>query len=169
MARTTSAALAGFVVAIGAFGFGCRFEPGKPFSWSSTIRTQFAIGDGEDRQIGYYHFNDPFELSSGDVSLRMNYKADQAAGPLTPSALTLRLSLYDSTFSTMRFQYDLRTEGKMKQAGCCAYKVSFKGKDDGFSAWNVAAGDNLVWSVAPEGGILPNDVAIALRYTYKPN
>lgn len=148
---------------------GCRFEPGKKFSWSSTIETQFDIFAGEDRQIGYYHFNDPFELDSGKVSLKLGYRADQSQGPSTPTGLTWRLRLYDSTFTTMKFQYDLNAAGKMKQSGCCAYKVSFKGSDAGFTGWNVAAGDNLLWSVIPSGGTLPTGVSLGIRYSYTPN
>jgi hypothetical protein len=168
MGRTTWTWVAGVAAAVAMLGLGCKFEPGKKFSWTSTIDTQFSIPDGKDRQIGYYHFNDPFEVNPGSVSLKLGYRADQAAGPLTPSTLTWRLSLYDSTFTTMKFQYDLSTTGKMKQSGCCAYKVSFKGSDD-FPGWNVAAGDNLLWSIVPQGGTLPSGVALGIKYTYTPN
>ena len=151
----------------GAPAIGCQFEPGKKVTWTSTIDTQFGIAAGEDRRIGYWHFDDAFELNPGAVSLKLNYRADQAAGPLTPSTLTWRLSVYDSTLKTVKFQYDLDTAGKMKQSGCCAYKVSFKGGDD-FPGWNVAAGDNLVWSIAPQGGSLPSGVALGIRYAYTP-
>jgi hypothetical protein len=168
MGRTTWKRVAGVVVVALVVAFGCKFEPGKKVTWTSTIDTQFSIGDGEDRAIGYYHFNDAFEVNPGSVSLKLGYRANQTEGPSTPTNLTWRFSVYDSTFATMKFQYDLPVTGKMKQKGCCAYNVSFKGNAD-FPGWNVDAGDNLQWSVLPQGGFLPSGIALGIKYAYTPH
>jgi hypothetical protein len=154
------------VVAVVTLGLGCELAPGKPFSWRSTINTQFPIGDGEDREIGYWHFADPFEFRPGAVSLKMSYRADQTQGPTSPDGLAFRFRVYDPSFTNVKFQYDLDTAGKMKQKGCCAYNVSFKGKDGAFPGWNVEGGDNLVWSVVPTGGTLPSGVGLGINYVY---
>ena len=153
---------------VGMLVLGCKFEPGKRVTWTSTVDTQFSIGDGEDRPIGYWHFEDAFEVNPGSVALKLNYRADRTIAPSSPTGLTWRLSVYDPTFQTMKFQYDLDTTGKMKQSGCCNYKVSFKGSDGAFPGWNVDAGDNLVWSVLPHGGTLPSGVALGINYVYTP-
>ena len=166
MGRKTGMWMIGAAAAVGVLTTSCQFESGKRVTWTSTIDTQFSITSGEDREIGHWHFDDPFEVNPGSVSLKLNYRANQAQGPLTASTLTWRLRVYDSTFSTMKFQYDLDTTGKMKQMGCCAYKVAFKGSDASFPGWNMAASDNLVWSVVPLGGTLPSGVALGIRYAY---
>lgn len=147
-------------------GLGCEITPGKSFTWRSTINTQFNVGDGEDRELGYWHFADSFEFNPGRVSLKLGYRADQSQGPSTPSALTWRFRVYDPTFTNLKFTYDFDTVGKMKQRGCCSYAVSFKGRDDGFPGWNADAGDNLVWSVQPSGGMLPTGVGLSVNYVY---
>lgn len=144
---------------------GCKLDAGKKFTWSSTIDTEYDIGDGEDRQVGYWHFDDPFELTPGNVALKFNYRVNQAGSALAPDTLGLHFRVYDSTFSQMKFEYQIDTAGKMKQAGCCAYKLSFKGADD-FPGWNISAGDNLTWSVLPKGGSLPTGTSLGINYVY---
>src|SRR5262249_29465884 len=156
------------VAALTIGAFACRFLPGKTMSWTSTIETEFPIDVGEDRELGYWHFNDDFQLSPGAVSLKLNYKATQAQGPTSPTGLTWRLRVFDPTFKTVKFQYDLDTTGKMKQQGCCAYRISFKGSDKGFAGWNATAGDSLSWSVVPQGGTLPSGVDLGIKYAYTP-
>lgn len=158
------------VVVVGLLAAGaCRFVPGKPLSWTSTIETQFPIETGEDREIGYWHFDDAFEINPGKVSLKLNYRADQAQGALSPTGITWRLRVFDPSFQTTKFQYDLNTTGKMKQLGCCAYRVSFKGSDPAFAGWNIAAGDSISWSIVPQGGTLPSGVDMGIKYVYTPN
>ena len=120
----------GAMAVAGLLAIGCQFEPGKKVTWTSTIDTQFGIAAGEDRRIGYSHFDDAFELNPGAVSLKLNHRADQAAGPLTPSTLTWRLSVYDSTLKTVKFQYDLDTAGRADFAtpACAAGRTGRLGR-----------------------------------------
>ena len=85
MRRTMWMRVAAMVGVVLAAALGCQFEPGKKVSWTSTIDTQFSIGDGEDRQIGYYHFNDAFEVNPGAVSLKLGYRADVAREVTSPA------------------------------------------------------------------------------------
>jgi hypothetical protein len=158
------AALAAAVVAL---GVACRFTPGKPYSWRSSIDTEFDIDDGADRQVGLWQFQDPFELSSGKVALKFSYHIPKSDAGFVPNTFTWHLRLYDETLTTMKFQYDLSTTGKMKPGGG-GYKVSFKGKDSGFTGWNVSPHDNLVWSLEPQGGSLRSGTSLGIQYTYWP-
>ena len=148
----------------------CRFEPGKPFTWTSTVETEFQINAGEEHALGAWQVADPFELGPGTTSLKFKYRVPSSEMALIPPDLTWKLRVYDQTFSTMRFEYSLDLPGKMKPTGGgSAYNLTYQVKKQSFPGWNLNQYDNVVYLLQPSGGAITSGKQIFGQYVYVSN
>lgn len=145
----------------------CDFAPGKPFTWKSTIDTEFDIPGDADRPIGAYQFYDPFELHPGTVGLKLTTRVSKAQIGSMPQSLQWTWNHYDPTKTTILDTYSLTAPLKMRPAGG-GYGVSYTLKPQTFPGFTLGQDDYLQMNLKPIGGSLPTGLRLGVSYAYHP-
>ena len=146
---------------------GCDLEAGKPFSWKSTINTEFDIPSGSRFAFGSYQFGSDFQIGSGSFTGKMQTVVPRAQVGTVPQRIGLSFQQYDSAMLNMKASYDLIAPLKMRPSGA-GYKLTYKFNDGTFPALSFAPFDVVQMNIQPIGGTIGTGWRVVGAYTLTP-
>jgi len=158
--------VATFVV-LGLLLTSCRLTPDKPFTWKSSIDTEFDIPVDQDFPIGAYQFYQPFDLLPGKVGAKFSTRVSKLEIGSVPQSLTWTWNLYDPTKTTILDSYSMTANLKMRPAGS-GYAISYVYKPQSFPGFTIGQDDYLQMNVKPTGGTLGTGWHLGVSYSYHP-
>ncbi len=145
----------------------CRLTPGKPFTWKSSIDTEFDIPVDTDFAVGAYQFNEAFDLLPGKVGGKFSTHVSKAQVGSLPQSLTWTWNHYDPTRTNLLDTYSMTANLKMRPAGV-DYAISYTYKPTLFQGSSFGQNDYLQMNVKPSGGFLPTGLHLGVSYAYHP-
>lgn len=166
MKRFWSRALAGVLV-LSALG-GCDLAPGKPFSWKSTVNTEFIIPSGDRLNFAYYQFGEAFQIGSGTLRGKMQINVPGSVIGTVPRQIGLDFDQFGQQGQTPITSYRLTAPLKMRPLGN-GYQLTYKFTDRSVPAFNLAQFDYIRVGVQPDGGSIGKGWQVYGAYAFTPH
>lgn len=145
---------------------GCRFD--KPFTWKSTVETEFDVPANDHFVVGAYQFGAPFELGMGTIGGKLTTRVTKAQVGTVPQSLDWTMTWYDPTRTTVLGTYTMTAPLKMRPHGGSSYDLSYVYKPTQFAGFNIGANDYLQMELNPVGGTIGTGWKVGVGYTFKP-
>jgi hypothetical protein len=148
----------------------CKLAPGKPFTWKSTVSTEFTVSDNQQLTLFTYQFGAPFQIGASAFKGKLQITVPRAEIASVPKQMDLSFVEFQggSHGTTPVAAYTLSAALKMKPIGS-DYRVSYTFNDRSVPAFDFTPIDYLEVDLKPSGGAIGPGWQVFGAYAVVPN